>query len=67
MQDRNFMEDRNIHGDSSVWSAAQRLKRSKYLMLDLIGTTVGYGRQCLLVLSCVEKREWSLLENGVGG
>ena len=26
---------------------------------------MGYGKQCLLVWSCVEVREWSCLEKGI--
>ena len=45
-------------------------KRPKDLMLMLglseTNRSVGYGRQCSLVWSCVEERGWSCLEKGIG-
>ena len=52
-----------------MWSAALRKKKCQKLDFDvgLEGKyrSVGYGKQYLLVWSCVEERGWSCLEKGI--
>ena len=56
--DGNFTMDRKIHDESNVWSAAKRQKMIyKFdVHAGFEGTygSVGYGKQCSLVWSCVE-------------
>ena len=63
------MKDRKIHGESNVWSTAQRQKKingfNVHVGIELSHRSVGYGKQCSLVLSCVEERGWSHLEKGI--
>ena len=59
------MNDREIHGESNVWSTAQ-IEKMKDFMFGLNELLVGYGKQYLLVWSCVEEREKSHLEEGNG-
>ena len=51
-----------------VWSAAQKTEKDQqiYVHAGFDQTrSVGYGKQCLLVWSCVEERGWSCLEMGI--
>ena len=63
------MRDREIHGESNVWSAA--LRQKKIYGLDVHAGfegnygSVGYGKLCSLVWSCVEERGWSCLRMGI--
>ena len=62
------MKDRKIHGDSNVWSAAQRkkiLRFDAHAGFEGNHRSVGYGKQCSLVWSCVEERGWSRLKKGI--
>ena len=63
---RNFTKDRNIHGESNVWSAAQRQKKiyayDVHAGFEGNNRSVGNGKQCSLVWSCVEERGWSRLK-----
>ena len=61
--------DRKIHGESNVWSTAQRQKQiygfDVYAGLEGNHRSVGSGKQCSLLWSCVEERGWSHLKKGV--
>ena len=54
------MKDRNINGESNVWSAAQRQKMiygfDVHAGFEGSYGSVGNGKQCSLVWSCVEER-----------
>ena len=67
--DGKYTKDRKIHGESNVWSTAQRQKKiyrfDIYAWLELNHRSVGYGKQCSLLWSCVEERRWSRLEKGI--
>ena len=62
------MKDREIHGESNVWSRVQRWKKiygfDVHAGFELNNRSVGNCKQCSLVWSCVEEREWSRLEKG---
>ena len=61
----NFTKDRKIHGESNVWSTAERHKKiyrfDVRVRFELSHRSVAYGKQCLLVWSYVEERGWSCL------
>ena len=61
----NFTKDGKIHGESNVWSAAQRQKKiygcDVHAGLEGNYGSVGYSKQCSLVWSFVEERGWSCL------
>ena len=52
-RDGNFVKDRKIHGESNVWSTAQRQKViygfDVHAGFEGNYGSVGYGRQCSLV------------------
>ena len=54
------MKDRKVHCESNVWSTAQRLKKicrfDVHAGFECNYRSVGYGKQCSLVWSCVEER-----------
>ena len=58
-----------IHGGSNMWSAAQRQKKIYcfyvHFGLEVKYRPVGYGKQCLLLWSCVVEREWSCFKKGI--
>ena len=61
---------KKIYGERNVWSAVQRLKkdlqtRAAHAGFEGNNRSVGYGKQCSLVWSCVEERGWSLLKKGI--
>ena len=66
----NFMMDRDIHGESNIWSKAQRQKKINRsdvnVGFELNHRSVGYSKQCSLVLSCVEDTGRSCLLKGIG-
>ena len=61
--------NREIHGESNMWSTAQRWKRiygfGVNIVFELKYRSVGYGKQCSLVWSCVDERGWSCIEKGI--
>ena len=58
-----------IDGESNVWSTAQRQKKiygfGVHAGFEGNYRSVDYGKQCLLVWSCVEDRRWSCLANSI--
>ena len=59
-RDGNFTMDRKIHGESNVWNIAQGQKNiyrfDVHAGFEGNYGSVGYGKQCSLVWSCVEDR-----------
>ena len=68
--DANFTMDRKIHCESNVWSIAERPKEiyrfDVHPGFEGNCGSVGYGKKCSLVWSCVEERGWSRLDKGIG-
>ena len=68
--DRSFARDRKIHGGSNVWSGAQGGKKiygfDVHAGFEGNHRSVAYGKQCLLVWSCVKDRGRSHLKKGIG-
>ena len=56
------MKDRKIHSESNVWSTAQRHKKiyrfDVHAGLELKHRSVGCGKQCSLVWTCVDDEGW---------
>ena len=67
--DENVTKDRDMHGESNVWSTAQKLKMiyrfDVHVGFEGNHRSVGYGKQCSLVWSCVEERGWSCFKKGI--
>ena len=60
-----YKGQREIHGESNVWTTAQTQKKIYEFYVDvgfvLNSRSVGDGKLCLLVWSFVEERGWSYL------
>ena len=63
------MKDLMIHGESNVWSAAQRQQKiygfDVHARFEVRNRSVGYGKQCSLAWSCIEERGRSRLKKGI--
>ena len=55
----NIVMEREIHGESSVWSTAQGWKKGWWLDVcvgfEWNNISVGYGKQCVSVQACIEE------------